>query len=212
MRRSVLRAYGAVAVADVVLAGRGAKRARRVTKPLLMPLLMVHVVGAADEAADVKGLVLGGLGLSWLGDVALLGEGEGPFAAGLLSFLAAHCCYLAAFARRRRGGVRKARPVAAAYALAWAALNLVLYPRTGRMRVPVLVYGTALAAMAMAALDTDIPAVAAGGAAFLASDSILALGAFDAATVPAGDALVMLTYTAAQALIATGVVTPARAG
>jgi uncharacterized membrane protein YhhN len=70
----------------------------------------------------------------------------------------------------------------------------------------VLVYGTALAAMAVAALDTDTPAVAAGGAAFMVSDSILALRTFGGASVPGADALVMATYTAAQALIAEGMV------
>ena len=199
-----LRAYGAVAATDVGLAAAGKSRLRRLTKPALMPLLMAHV--ATKDASDERSrpLVLAGLGLSGVGDVALLGQGEAAFAAGLSSFLAAHVCYLAAFAKRRRGGVRKAPLVAALYGGAWLALNAVLFPRTGRLRVPVVVYGTALTAMALAALDTDEPAIAAGGAAFLASDSILALRTFDAATVPGADGLVMLTYTAAQALMATG--------
>jgi uncharacterized membrane protein YhhN len=201
-----LRAYGAVAAADVVLAATKNKRARRLTKPALMPLLAAHVA-TSEGNDDVKPLVLAGLGLSGAGDVALLGEGEAPFAMGLSSFLAAHGCYLAAFAKRRRGGVRKAPWVAALYGAAWCGLNAVLFPRTGKLRIPVIVYGTALAAMAVAALDTDDAAVAAGGAVFMASDSILALRTFGGATVPHADALVMLTYTAAQALIATGMTT-----
>ena len=204
MRRvPVLPAYCAVAATDVLLAARGNRRARRLTKPALMPLLALHVAGR-DGDEDTQPLVLAGLGMSWVGDVALLAKGEGAFAAGLVSFLAAHGCYLAAFGRRRRGGLRRAPWVAVAYGLAWCGLNAVLLPRTGRLRLPVLVYGTALAAMAVAALDTDDAAVAAGGAAFLASDSILALRTFGGATVPNADALVMLTYTAAQGLIATG--------
>jgi uncharacterized membrane protein YhhN len=198
-----LPAYCAVAATDVVLAATGRRRARRITKPALMPLLAAHVA-SSKNGEDVKPLVLAGLGLSGVGDVALLAEGEGPFAVGLTSFLAAHGFYLAAFAKRRRGGVRKAPWVAALYGAAWCGLNAVLMPRTGRLRIPVVVYGTALAAMAIAALDTDEPAVAAGGAAFMVSDSILALRTFGGATVPGADALVMLTYTAAQALIATG--------
>ena len=205
--RRFLHTYYAVAAADVVLAATGERRARRITKPLLMPLLMAHVAGA-DADDDTRPLVLAGLGMSGVGDVALLAKGEGAFAAGLGSFLAAHCCYLAAFAKRRRGGVGKAPWVAAAYGLAWSGLNAVLWPRTGRLRVPVVVYGSALAAMAVAALDTDDRAVAAGGAAFLVSDSILAMRTFEAATVPGADGLVMLTYTAAQALIATGMLRP----
>jgi uncharacterized membrane protein YhhN len=206
-RSPFLTAYCAAAAADVVLAATGRRRPRRITKPALMPLLAAHVASSKD-GEDVKPLVLAGLGLSGVGDVALLAKGEGPFAVGLTSFLAAHGCYLAAFAKRRRGGVRKAPWVAALYGAAWCGLNAVLVPRTGRLRVPVVVYGTALAAMAIAALDTDDPAVAAGGAAFLVSDSILALRTFGGATVPGADALVMLTYTTAQALIAKGMLTP----
>ena len=204
-RRSILPAYCAVAAADVVLAGRGNRLARRVTKPALMPLLAADVVRASD-ADGTKKLVLAGLGMSWLGDVALLSKGERALPSGLASFLAAHCCYLAAFAKTRRGGVRKAPWAAGTYALAWAGLNAVLFPRTGRLRVPVIVYGTALAAMAVAALDTDDPAVAAGGAAFFVSDTILALRTFGDTTGPLVDSAVMLTYTTAQALIARGMV------
>ena len=197
----MLGAYAVAAAVDTVLAGTKNRRLRRVTKPALMPLLAARATGKTDP------LVVGGLGLSWLGDVALLGTSERAFAAGLGSFLAAHVCYLGAFAKRRRGGVRKAPWAAALYAGAWAGLNAVLWPRTGKLRVPVVIYGTALAAMAIAALETDEPAVAAGGAAFLVSDSILALRTFGGPPVPGADALVMLTYTAAQALIAEGMAT-----
>lgn len=209
MRRlPVLPAFCAASAVDVALAAWGARRIRRFTKPLLMPLLAAHVAGA-DASEDAKPLVLAGLGLSGLGDIALLAEGDGPFAVGLAAFLGAHCCYLVALARRRRGGARRRWWMVVVYVLAWCALNLVLFPRTGRLRGPVLVYGTALAAMAVAALDTGEPVVAVGGAAFLASDAILALDAFGAARVPKADGAVMLSYTVAQAFIATGLVRPA---
>lgn len=178
-----------------------------------MPLLAAHVATADDtDAADTKPLVLAGLGLSWVGDVALMAKGEAAFATGLSGFLAAHGCYLGALAKRRHNGVGKKPAVAALYGAAWLGLNAVLFPRTGKLRIPVLVYGTALAAMALAALDTDDPKVAAGGAAFMVSDSILALRTFEAARVPGADALVMITYTAAQALLADGLVSRAREG
>lgn len=205
MRRlPALPAYAAVAAADVVLAGRHARRARRLTKPLLMPLLAAHVEEVRTGRGTAERAVLAGLGLSSLGDIALLGEGELAFGAGLVSFLAAHCCYIAAFLARRGGGVRRRPGVAGLYALAWVVLSAVLLPRTGRLRVPVLIYGTALMGMATAALETGSPVVAAGGAAFVVSDSMLALGAFDVTSLPAGEALVMLTYAAAQAFIALG--------
>lgn len=202
-RRSLLPAYRVAAVADVAFAATGNQPARRVTKPALMPLLALHVAQNGEDD-ETKPLVLAGLGTSWLGDVALLGKGEGAFAVGLTSFLTAHGFYLAALTKRRGGGIGKRKWLAAAYGLAWCGLNAVLLPRTGRLRVPVIVYGTALAAMAVAALDTDDTAVAAGGALFMVSDSILAMRTFEAATIPGADGLVMATYTAAQALIAGG--------
>lgn len=195
--------YCVLAAADVALAATGNRRARRFTKPLLMPVLAAHVAGTG-RARDTKPLVLAGVCLSGVGDVALLTKTDGRLAAGMGAFLSAHCCYLAALAKRRRGGVRGAPWVAGAYGLAWLGLNAKLWPRTGRLRLPVVVYGSALAAMAIAALDTDVPAVVAGGAAFLVSDSILALNTFGDVSSPTADALVMLTYTAAQALIAVG--------
>lgn len=195
---SGLTAYGLVAAADVVLASMGKRRVRWLTKPALMPLL------AATEAPCADPLIVAGLCLSWLGDVALLAEGEGPFTAGLLSFLAAHLSYIAALTKRRAGGIRKAPGLATIYALAWLGLNRLLWPRSGRLRWPVLIYGSALVAMALAALDTGDRQATAGGAAFLASDSMLALDAFGVARLPAVDGLVMLTYAAAQRLIAHG--------
>ena len=166
-----------------------------------MPVLMADVIATEGQQADKR--VLAGLGLSWVGDVALMKPGDAAFGAGLGSFLAAHFCYLAAFRSRRRdtGSVGGA-PLKLAYAIAWIALNALLLPRAGKLRVPVFVYGATLAAMAAAAADTGSPGVAAGGAAFLVSDSVLALNKFDAAHIPAAGAVVMLTYTAAQALIA----------
>ena len=201
MRRPLLPLYFALSLVDALVAQAGWRRVRRFTKPLLMPVLIADVVAAEGEQADKR--VLAGLGLSWAGDVALMKPGDAAFGAGLGSFLAAHFCYLAAFRSRRRGAPIGGLPLKIAYALAWVALNALLLPRAGKLRVPVFVYGATLAAMAAAAADTGSPGVAAGGAAFLISDSVLALNKFDAVDTPAAGAVVMLTYTAAQALIAT---------
>lgn len=193
-----------LAATDAVLAAKRVRRARWLTKPALMPVLTA-VAATRDKsagAASVDPVMLAGLGFSWIGDIALLGDGDGPFTVGLGSFLAAHFFYLVALRRLRNGAIRRRLWIAGGYGLAWCVLNAVLWKRTGRLRLPVLVYGTALSAMALAALDTGRPATAAGGAAFLLSDSILALDTFGAATLPAAEAMVMVTYTAAQALIA----------
>lgn len=192
MRRAAL-GYGAIATVDVVLAATG--RARRFTKPLLMPALMVDADGPTRRA----------LALSGLGDVALLGTGPAAFPAGLGSFLAAHAAWIVALRGRGTGGELRRRPaLGLPYLLAWAGLNRVLWPSTGRDRVPVLVYSAALTAMALTALDTGDRRAAAGGVLFLTSDALLALERFTGLELPAHEGLVMATYTAAQALLARG--------
>lgn len=173
-------------------AGRG--RARWLTKPLLMPALMT-----GRDRATQRALAFGGIG-----DVALLGESDAAFTAGLVSFLAGHLAWIVALRQRGDRGRLRGRPVLAApYGAVFVALNAYLWPRTGRDRLPVIVYSTALLAMSLTALDRGSPRAAAGGALFGVSDTLLALERFGGVHLPAHEGLVMATYTAAQALLAS---------
>lgn len=192
-------AYLALAALDTALAACGRTRARRVTKPLLMPVL----AGGTDRATQRA------LALSWAGDVALLWHGRRAFCAGLGSFLLAHGAWVAALRGRPGGGRLRRRPALALPHLAsWAALNVVLWPRTGPDRWAVVVYSAALTATALQALDTGDDTTAAGGALFLASDALLALERFAGLHLPGHEGWVMSTYTAAQALLASGAQRP----
>lgn len=185
--------FVALAAADAVLAAAGRDRPRRFTKPLLMPVLM-----AGRDRPAQRALALGGVG-----DVALLGRGDAAFTAGLVSFLASHVAWIAALRQRPGNGRLRARPVLAApYLAGFGALNLYLWKRTGRDRIPVAVYSIVLLAMCLAALDSRSPKTAAGGALFAVSDSLLALEKFAGLHLPAHEGLVMATYTSAQALLA----------
>ncbi len=186
-------AYVAVAALDTALAATGRHRARRLSKPLLMPVLL-----RGRDRPTQRALALGGAG-----DVALLGTSDLAFTAGLGSFLAGHVAWVATLRGRPGTQLVRRRPwVAAPYVLAWGALNAYLWPRTGRDRLPVLAYSTALLATAVAALDTGEPRTAAGGALFLTSDALLALERFAGVHVPGHEGLVMATYTSGQALLA----------
>lgn len=191
MRRSE-QVFGALAALDAVLAATGRDRVRRLTKPLLMPTLMLGKARPTQRA-----LALGGIG-----DVALLGHGEASFLAGLGSFLVGHVAWVQALRPHSRGVLVRRPAVAAPYVLAWAGLNSYLWRRTGSNRLPVLVYSTALLGTALAAADTGDPAVTAGGALFLASDALLALEKFAGVQLPAHEGIVMATYTGGQALLA----------
>lgn len=183
--------YPALAVTDTVLAATGRVRTRRVTKPLLMPALLLGKPRPTQRA-----LALGGLG-----DVALLGSGDVAFTVGLGSFLAGHLAWMAALRPHSRGALTPRN--AAPYLAAWAGLNAYLWPRTGKDRLPVLAYSTALLGTALAARDTGDGAVATGGALFLVSDTLLALERFAGVELPGHEGLVMATYTSAQGMLAT---------
>ncbi|MDP3711338.1 MAG: lysoplasmalogenase family protein [Mycobacteriales bacterium] len=188
------KTYAALAVTDALLAATGRAGPRRVTKPLLMPVL-----AASSDRPSQRALALG-----WGGDVALLGSSPAAFTTGLASFLVGHAAWIAAVRGRGGGGLLRRRPAAAApYALAWAGLNAYLWSRTGRDRLPVLAYSGALAAMALTALDSGDARTATGGALFMASDSLLALEKFGGVHLPLHEGLVMASYTAAQALLAS---------
>jgi uncharacterized membrane protein YhhN len=193
MARRATAVYAALAAADTLLAATGQSRPRWLTKPLLMPVLM-----AGRDRPAQRALALGGAG-----DVALLGHGESAFTAGLASFLAGHLAWIAALRQRPGGGYLRARPaLAVPHVAAFGAMNAYLWPRTGQNRVPVLVYSAALLAMSLTALDSGSPRTAAGGALFLASDTLLALEKFGGLKLPVHEGLVMATYTTAQALLA----------
>ena len=193
MARRSTAVFAALAAADTLLAATGRDRPRRLTKPLLMPVLM-----AGRDRPAQRALALGGVG-----DVALLGSGEIAFTAGLVSFLAGHVAWIIALRQRPGGGRLRARPALAAPHLAtFGAMNVYLWRRTGQNRIPVLVYSAALLAMSLVALDSGSPRTTAGGALFLASDTLLALEKFGDLKLPAHEGLVMATYASAQALLA----------
>lgn len=213
-------AYGALAAADTVLAGASAPtahRVRRVTKPLLMPILAAAL--AADPRARTSPLRASthtGQAFGWLGDIALMGQGIPAFAAGMGSFGAGQLAYIRGFR-----AVRDPKPL---WRSAIGRLALVLFAASGppmalgaarqeKVLGPgVLAYAGLLTAMAAHAahLDPALPAdarvtSALGGAAFLASDTLIGVRQFLLADPPAWlESAVMATYAAAQYLIAEG--------
>ena len=205
-------AYVALSIAETVLAAGppGWRRARLVTKPLLMPLLTARTATGAG-GSDVVGVVAA-QAFSWGGDVALLKEGHRPLLAGLGSFLAAHLCYIAAF-RRRSSAPLLATPgrrrLLALCGVANAGMALAAGRTDRTMAGPVAAYGAALATMvtSAAAVDADRGRgpILAGASLFLLSDTLLGLRLFvvgeESRTL---EGAVMATYTAAQWCISAG--------
>jgi uncharacterized membrane protein YhhN len=187
--------YLGLAVADTTLAAAGVDRPRWLTKPLLMPALMA----GRDRPTRVA------LALCGVGDVALMGRSRAAFSTGLGCFLGGQIAWVAALRGRGSGGRLKRQPaLGLPVVAAWLVLNAYLWGRTGRDRVPVVLYSTALAGTALVAVDTGDPVTAAGGALFMASDSLIALKRFAGLQLPLHEGWVMATYAAAQALLAAG--------
>jgi uncharacterized membrane protein YhhN len=176
------------------------------TKPLLMPLLAAYAVARGAPRGLMAALLCG-----WAGDILLEVGGTPAFMAGMGCFAAGHLCYLRLFAAR--GAFRGTRSALGAryacYGLVWAVMITLLRPGLDPgMRVPVAVYSLLLTAMAAGAFGLG-RTVAAGGALFLLSDTLIATGIADWPQPPGHQVLIMLTYAAAQALLAAGILAAA---
>ncbi|MFF2496250.1 lysoplasmalogenase [Agromyces sp. NPDC058064] len=204
--------YLVVSALHLVLQYVGPAWSVTATKSLLMPLLALAVVLLARPVRRAAPLLLlGGIAFSWGGDVLLTFPGDGWFAAGLASFLLAHVVYIVLFLRLPRA--RRRPPVWSYVYWAWVvAMLALLLPHAGMLAVPIVLYAIAIGLMATCA-SMHGGWIALGGAFFVVSDSVLALGRFlPGYEFAAHDFVVMSTYLAAQGLIAWGVVAKLRAG
>ncbi|MFI9718976.1 lysoplasmalogenase [Streptomyces sp. NPDC052396] len=195
-RLAVLAAAGGVHLGALLTRRRGVER---ITKPVLMPLLAEYVLMRGGPRLLAVALLLG-----CAGDALLQCEGQAAFLAGMAAFAAGHGCYLALFARqgtRGRGGYRR---LAVPYGAVWAVSTAALWPGLPpQLRLPVGLYGLLLSVMAAGAAQTGTRA-AVGGALFLLSDGLIAGGLAGWPQAPVPQFWVMLTYLAAQFLLAEG--------
>ena len=182
------------------------------TKLMLMPALAIAALWAlrgsfdASTATRAASVLFVALAFSWLGD----GAGfffpflDDELPAMLLCFGLAHLAYILLFLRFLP---RRAVPSwTLVYAVWWVLMVAVLWPSLGALAIAVALYGLVLGGTAVAATRGGAITTA-GGAFFLASDTILALRLFlpDQTGLLAGP-WVMLTYTIGQGLLAYGIV------
>jgi uncharacterized membrane protein YhhN len=209
MRRGLLAAYAVVAAVNVVGQLVDTEVVDRVTKPLLVPLLVALLLSGGRPTSRLARATLVGLLCCWLGDLALMG-GDDWFLVGLLGFLAGQVAYCTAFATTwARNPIREHRVLVAPYVAWWVLLLVVLGPDLGGLVVPVAVYGAVLCSMAALALGVH-RLTAIGALSFVASDSLLAATSLsDRLAFGGADALVMATYVVGQLLITLGVLAAA---
>ncbi|RUS49009.1 lysoplasmalogenase [Cohnella sp. AR92] len=173
--------------------------------PMVLILCYACLHAPAGELRSHKRLLLGLL-FCMIGDATLRW-----FVIGLSAFLIGHLFYLSYFLRQRR--MTRAKLIVMLPMLVYAvyiAARLVqglLDSNDGYLIAPVLFYVAAIFTMSVSALANGNRFAIAGSLLFLASDSILSWNMF-VSDVRFSGPLIMLTYYAAQWLIASSIKTP----
>ena len=187
---------------------------RYISKPLLMPLLLVFFIFQTKIfASSLKKWIILALLFSWTGDVLLMFESTNSnfFIFGLAAFLIAHVFYILFYENViRKEGSNKNYWWFLPVIIYYIALIYILSPNLGDMKLPVRIYGIVISYMLIQALQTGRiknPGAATlmitGAVLFITSDSILAINKFYESFEYAGIAI-MLTYGIAQLLITLG--------
>lgn len=181
---------------------------RHVSFYVLKPLTTLLILGIAAQAApgELRTLMLVALGLSLLGDICLMFSGNGWFMAGLSSFLLAHLAFIPALLY---GIPAPSLPW-------WSALLVIaaigygfwLLPKTGPLKIAVVIYAAVLVAMALSGIARwqAAPGAAsawalAGALLFVISDSSLSVRQFNG-RYRGAQPLILSTYWLAIGCIA----------
>lgn len=199
----------AAALVDWWAVDGGRRSIELVAKPLTMALLVGVAAVAGDPPGDVRVFLVVAAVFGLGGDVALLGEGEMPFMAGLGSFAVGHLAYAVA-------------AILLAFDLAWAVPGIVFIagllgyrfisetlPGARRHGGPVLggavvFYAAVISAMVITAWATGEWLAAVGAMLFAVSDWILGYQRFVASFGRHGRLAVIVPYHVGQALLIMG--------
>jgi uncharacterized membrane protein YhhN len=181
-----------------------------ITKPALMPLLIITVYAETGLRGNLSKIFLAALAFSWLGDIVLMSDGL--FIWGLVCFLIAHLFYII-YLLLIKGppGLIQYQPLfSIPIVVYWILLAGLLNDFWEALKIPVFIYGAVICAVWAVAfnlfwkIDKKIAALFFFGSfQFVLSDSILAINRFvypfDVLPV-----LVMIIYCSAQFLLTLG--------
>ncbi len=197
-----------ITAADITGLAANISALHYITKPLLLPVLMLLLFTAVKNTPG-KNMLLIALFFSWLGDMFLLFVNKNSlfFIFGLASFLTTHVLYIIYFLSIRSNNVSRLekQPLLIALVLAYGTgLVWLLYPKLGDLKIPVLLYAAVICTMLLCSLHIFYKVnykaallYVTGAALFVISDSVLAINKFYQPFTYAG-ILIMLTYCAAQ--------------
>ncbi len=187
---------------------------RSVTKLLLVPLLIAHLL-LQQQTINWKIRPVYGLFFSFLGDALLIGEGASFFLSGMIAFVLAHLNYSYFFLQLQpvKKDTRQVFVIALILMLLFSSvIYLFLDGYLGSYQMPVLFYMLFISLMASLAIHTltlashkslALKYFVPGAILFVTSDAILALNLFRYHETSLGIA-VMLTYGLAQFFLTRG--------
>ncbi|HHG86727.1 MAG TPA: lysoplasmalogenase [Bacteroidetes bacterium] len=167
-----------------------------------IPVLCLAILALLFIPGLTGKLLFAGFLFSAGGDISLSFSGEKFFLAGLGSFLVAHVLYVIAFAQNYLFVVTDLLWIGLWLAFAVGML-VVLFPRLGDMRIPVLVYLSVIFTMVVFATmwQGGRPGILLTGAVlFMLSDAMIAIDRF-LKPVSWSKYFIMSTYYAGQCLI-----------
>jgi uncharacterized membrane protein YhhN len=212
MARIALFIYSLIGVLNILSAIIEQPLLRTITKPLLMPMLMLYVFSKTHILYRNKIVFI--LIFAWLGDLFLLIPGNSPlyFQLGLGSFLIMQIGYIRLFTSQNpRGGFVLIQWIA------WPIVPVIVYVAflltflmphiPNALFVPVSLYALALGTMFYSAFlrttDSSYFFVLLGALFFVFSDSFLAIAKFYY-SFPGNSIMIMGTYIPAQLLLIFG--------
>ena len=188
-------------------------------KPALLPLLsattLAYLLGRHVKDYRAVGLLVAAQLFGCMGDVLLISDEFLFFAAGIAAFLIGHLFYLRLFGGRSWRGLTPRQWMVAVVVKAAVVVGLVkLIGIKGALFWPMLVYGFVLMMLIFSALAGVVRMpreqrdtwwiLLVGALLFTFSDSCIAMGTFGVMTFALRHFVVMLTYLAAQTLLAVG--------
>ena len=185
------------------------------TKPMLMPVLALYFYFEIKEKESPKILtLLTALFFAWLGDVFLMFQKCNPqyFMFGLGSFLVMQLFYIYLFRPISFKNILGASLYGLAVLMFGAYVLSIIFPNLVNLKVPVILYFTAILFMVLTALSQwdrlqsyGSKMVFFGAALFMISDSLIALSKFSNPIVLSGF-FVMATYIIGQWFIVEGMI------
>ena len=188
-------------------------------KPALLPLLsattLAYLVGRDVPDFRPVGLLVAAQLLGCAGDILLMPSSDVLFLIGMVAFLVGHIFYMCFFGGQSWKGLTGWQWAIAVFAMAFIVVALVkAIGIQGELFVPMLVYGFALMLLIFSALAgvlrmprgsrTTWWILLAGALLFTFSDACIAMGMFGVMKFALRHFVVMVTYLAAQSLLAVG--------